>query len=114
LIEDGDELGGVGLVRERRALAHDGTILAIVAISAETGRIVAGPDLISRGVVEGDGSSPHLARARAEIKGRLQALTAYAQGDHERLRDEMTRALRHYFSATLGKRPLIVPHVMEI
>ena len=114
LVEDGDELGSVGLIRERRVLAHDGTIVAILAISAKTGRIVAGPDLISRGVVEGDGSSPHLARARAEIKGRLQSLTAYAHGDHERLRDEMTRALRQYFSATIGKRPLIVPHVMEV
>jgi ribonuclease J len=111
---EGEEFGGVGLLRDRRALAHDGTVLAIVAISARTGKIVAGPDLISRGVVDGDGASPWLAQARAEVTGRLQALNGAAGIDQARLRDEMTRALRRYFSATFGKRPLIVPHVMEV
>ena len=52
--------------------------------------------------------------ARAEVSGRLRGLDALARGDLNRLRDEMTRALRHYFSATAGKRPVIVPHVMEV
>jgi ribonuclease J len=111
---EGEEFGGASLVRERRALAHDGAVLAIVAISARTGKIVAGPDLISRGVVEGDGASPHLARARTEVSGRLQALYGAAGTDHARLRNEMTRALKRYFSLSVGKRPLIVPYVMEV
>jgi len=114
LVAENQEIGGTELIRERRALARDGTVMAILAISAETGRIVAGPDLISRGVVDGDGMSPHLARARAEVSGRLQGLDALARGDLNRLRNEMTRALRHYFSATAGKRPVIVPYVMEV
>jgi len=114
LVAENQEIGGTELIRERRALARDGTVMAILAISAETGRIVAGPDLISRGVVDGDGVSPHLARARAEVSGRLQGLDALARGDLNRLRNEMTRALRHYFSATAGKRPVIVPYVMEV
>ena len=49
-------------------LAHDGTVVAIVAISARNGKIVAGPDLLSRGVVSGDGTSPHIARARTNSR----------------------------------------------
>jgi ribonuclease J len=114
LVAEGEELGSAGLISERRALAHDGTIVAIVAISEKTGRIVAGPDLISRGVVDGDGVSAHLARARAELSGRLQALNGQAGSHEARLREEMTRALRHYFNSAVGKRPLIVPHVLEV
>lgn len=115
LIAETEEPGGsLELVRERRALARDGTVVAILAISSVTGRIVAGPDLISRGVVEGDGPSPHLERARAELSGRLRALDGEIRGDLGRLRHEMARALRHYFSATAGKRPVIVPYVMEV
>jgi ribonuclease J len=122
LVLEGEEFGGAGLIRERRTLAHDGAVLVIVAISARTGQIVAGPDLISRGVVEGDGVSPYLAGARAELMGRLQGLNggggarhpAAIRLDPTRLREEMTRALKRYFSSTAGKRPLIVPHVMEV
>ncbi len=114
LVAENHETSGTELVRERRALARDGTVVAILAISAETGRIVSGPDLVSRGVVDSDGLSPHLARARAEVSGRLRGLDVLARGDRNRLRDEMTRALRHYFNATAGKRPVIVPYVMEV
>ncbi len=114
LVEEGEAIGSPGVLRERRMLASDGTIVAIVAIAEKTGRIVAGPDLVSRGLVEGDGTSLYVARARAELSGRLQSLNGYVSGDQARLREEITRALRHYFSSTIGKRPLIVTHVLEV
>ena len=114
VVADGEELGTAGLLRERRALAHDGTVVAIVAVSARTGKIVAGPDLLSRGVVGGDGASPHLMRARAEVTERLRGWNGFARGDDARLKSEMARTLRRYFSDTIGRRPIIVPYVMEV
>lgn len=114
IVADGDGLGDPGLLRERRALAHDGTVVAVVAISARNGRVVAGPDLLSRGVVSGDGGSPHMARARGELSARLRHLSAGALEDPERLKDEMVRTLRRYFSDAINKRPIIVPYVMEV
>jgi ribonuclease J len=114
LLADGDELGDPDLLRERRALAHDGTVIAILAISAKTGKIVAGPDLLSRGVAIGDGTSPHLARAKAELTGRINRLIKVDGANEAQLKEEMVRALRHYFSDVIGKRPIIVPYVMEV
>jgi ribonuclease J len=114
LSADGDEWVGRGTISERRALAREGTVLVIVAVSARTGKIVAGPDLVSRGVVEGDGLSPHLERARSLVTDRLRSLNGFADGDQGRLREEMARALRRYFSQMIGKKPLIVPYVMEV
>jgi ribonuclease J len=114
VVADGEELGTDGLLRERRALAHDGTVVAIVAVSARTGKIVAGPDLLSRGVVGGDGASPHLVRARAEVTERLRGWSGFARGDDARLKHEMTQTLRRYFRDTIGRRPIIVPYVMEV
>jgi ribonuclease J len=107
-------LGDPGLLRERRALAHDGTVIAIVAISARNGKIVAGPDLLSRGVVSGNGTSPHIARARTELSMRIKSLGANVRDNPERLKDEMVRMLRRYFGDTINKRPIIVPYVMEV
>jgi len=111
VVAEGEELGDPGLLRERRALAHDGTVVVILAVSIRTGKIVAGPDLLSRGVIGGDGTSPHMARARAEVAQRLRG---FARGDDARLKDEMVRTLLRYFSDTIGKRPIIVPYVMEV
>src|SRR5262249_17358086 len=66
IVEDGEELGDLSLIRERRVLAQEGTVIAIVAVSSSTGKIVAGPHLLSRGVVSGNGTSPHMTRARSE------------------------------------------------
>ena len=114
IVADGEELGDPALLRERRALAHDGTVIAIVAVSARNGKIVAGPDLLSRGVVSGDGTSPHMARARTELSIRIRSLSAAMRDDPERLKDEMVRALRRYFGDAINRRPIIVPYVMEV
>jgi ribonuclease J len=114
IVENGEELGDPSLIRERRALAQEGTVIAIVAVSTRTGRIVAGPHLLSRGVISGDGTSSHMMRARTEIIERLRVLDEYGRTDEAQIRDEMVRALRRYFSNSTGKRPIILPYVMEV
>jgi ribonuclease J len=114
MVEDGEALGDPSLIRERRALAQEGTVIAIVAVSSRTGRIVGGPHLLSRGVVSGDGSSSHMSRARSEITERLRVLDEDGRSDGAQIRDEMVRSLRRYFSNSIGKRPIILPYVMEV
>jgi ribonuclease J len=114
VVEDGEALGDPSLIRERRALAQEGTVIAIVAVSTRSRKIVAGPHLLSRGVVSGDGTSSHMSRARSEIVERLRVLDEYGYSDGAQIRDEMVRALRRYFSSSIGKRPVILPYVMEV
>jgi len=75
---------------------------------------VAGPDLLSRGVVSGNGTSSHIARARTELSMRLKSLSGAVRDDPERLKDEMVRMLRRYFGDAINKRPIIVPYVVEV
>jgi ribonuclease J len=110
VVADGTETSDPAVLRERRALAHDGTVVAILAVSAHTGKIVAGPDLLTRGV-GGDGGPSHLSRARAEVAQRIRA---FARADDPRVKEEIVRTLRRYFGDTIGKRPIIVPHVVEV
>ncbi|MGH7906153.1 MAG: ribonuclease J [Candidatus Binataceae bacterium] len=102
------------LIDERRALAHGGTIVAVVAISSKTGKITAGPELISRGLVSGDGTSVHMRRVREELTARLTQLEGPLIPGDLRVRDEIMRTLQSYFIEVLGKRPLVVPHLMEV
>jgi ribonuclease J len=118
-VEAGRELiegDGVGLevVKERRALGREGTVVAVIAIAAGSGRIVAGPDLLSRGVVSGNGTSALMRQAQAELKRKVDEIAVSFVGDPARLKDEVTRTLGGYFRDTLGTRPLVVPCVMEV
>ena len=99
---------------ERRTLGRDGTVTAVIVISAKSGAIVAGPDLVSRGVVSGDGNSVHLRRARDELAERLRRIGGPFRADEPRLRDEVVDTVRRYFNDELGKRPLVIPYVTEV
>jgi ribonuclease J len=111
------EAGAVGdpaLIGERRVLAHEGTVTAIMVVDSRTGAIVAGPDLVSRGLVTGDGTSEHMKRAREELRARLSRAGIPLRANEPRLNDEIIRTLRRYFSDELGKRPLVIPYVTEV
>ena len=115
LLEDG-EFGDPGLLSERRTLARDGTVIAVVAVSSKTGAIVAGPELTLARACD---RRRHLgAYAAREAHNWPSGSTASPDRSARRARcsreGEIVRTLRNYFSHALGKRPLIMPHVMEV
>ncbi|HEY6418981.1 MAG TPA: ribonuclease J [Candidatus Binataceae bacterium] len=122
MIDEAGEESDPALLGERRALAHDGTVMAIIVVSAKTGAIIAGPELVSRGLVSGDGTSEHIRRARAELEARLSQISGPLRAGesrikyelHNEIKDEAVRTLRRYFSDELGKRPLVITHLTEV
>jgi ribonuclease J len=113
MLEGADD-GDPAVVGERRVLARDGTVMAVVVLSSKTGHIVAGPDLLSRGLVSGDGTSLHMRRAKEETTRRLASLGGSLHANDPRVKEEIVRAIRRYFSDELGKRPLVIPYVTEV
>ena len=111
---EGADGGDPAVVGERRVLARDGIVTAVLVLSSKTGRIIAGPDLLSRGLVSGDGTSEHMRRAKDELTRRLNALGVPIRANEPRVKEEIVRAVRRYFSDELGKRPLVIPYVTEV
>ncbi len=113
---DGTGEGDVGpeILRERRHLSEDGVVVAVVAIHAQTGELTSGPELIMRGVVGEVNEAAVREEARQVILAGLRGLTPESRADVIEAEDGMRRALKRYFSRTLGRRPLIVPHVFEL
>jgi ribonuclease J len=114
ILMEAGEVEDIALIGERRSLAHDGTVIAVLAVSASSGTIVGGPDIFSRGFVSGNGTSAHLARGREEVQQRLGAIPRPYHPDDARIKEEVVRTLRHYFIHKVGKRPFIMVHVMEV
>jgi len=112
---DGKGIGDVEdeVLRDRRHLSEDGLVLAVLAIAQQSGEIVAGPDLISRGVVTEEASPEVLERARGAVLDALAAINPESRTDPAEVKEEVRKALRRYFKR-FDRRPVILPFVMEM
>ncbi len=112
---DGKGIGEVGdvVLRDRRHLSEDGLVLAVLAIAQQSGEIVAGPDLVSRGVVAEEAQTEVFERARGEVLEALGSINPESRTDPAEVQEEVRKALRRYFKR-LDRRPVILPFVLEM
>ena len=112
---DGRGVGDVEdvVIRDRRHLSEDGVVLAIMAIHQQTGELVAGPDLISRGFIRPEEGEEVLDQAKKVVLETLKGMNREARADLPELQEEVRKALRRYFNKTLKRRPVVLPFIME-
>ena len=102
------------VLRDRRHLAEDGIVLPVVAVRKQDGELARPPEIITRGVVT-DASSDALGldavRMLTDVIG---ALPVEERTDPGLLRETIRVELRRSFKRRSGRRPLVLPVVMEI
>lgn len=113
---DGLGIGDVSevVLRDRQLLASDGVIVAVVTIDTQTGELLAGPDLISRGFVYEGHAEPFYEEAREKIRESLASLAQDEITDWAAIRRHVRRALGSHVWSVTGRRPVILPVVMEV
>jgi ribonuclease J len=113
---DGKGVGDVGraVLKERRVLSEEGVVAVTMAIDEETGIIVYGPEIVSRGVVFETETGYLLQDAHCVVLEVVEELPPEAVDRVERLRARIQTALRQYFFFTIGRRPVILPFIMEV
>jgi ribonuclease J len=112
---DGKGVGDVEdvVIRDRRHLSEGGMVLALMAIHQQSGELVAGPDLISRGFVRAEEGEDILEQAKRVVLETLKGINREARTDPAELQEEVRKALRRYFNKTLERHPVILPFIME-
>jgi ribonuclease J len=113
---DGKGVGDVGdvVLRDRRHLSAGGLVVAIVALDQRSGEVVSGPDLVLRGLVLEEAKPDHVQEARGVVLDALAAVSPESRTDPVEVKEEMRKALRRYFNRTLGRRPVVLPYVVEM
>jgi ribonuclease J len=111
-VDGSGEVGDV-VLRDRRHLSEDGLVLAVLAIGQQSGDLVAGPDLVSRGVVAEEASAEVFDGARSVILDALDAINPESRTDPAEVKEEVRKALRRYFKR-MDRRPVILPFVLEM
>ena len=104
---------GQGVLRDRRVLAEEGVVVVVVTVDIETGRVLTGPEIITRGWVYAPEAEDLLDEACEVVAKAVE--TALSQGvrDPEGLERDVRRAAGRFVSDRTKRRPMIVPVVME-
>jgi len=102
------------VLRDRRKLAHDGIVIVILGIEKGTGKVVSGPDIISRGFVFEDASKDLLADVKDVVMDTLILMIPEVKGDWAIVTAHVRTALKKFINKRLERRPMILPIIMEI
>ena len=113
---DGSGIGDVGeaVLRDRKHLSADGIMMVVVTVDAEEARVVAGPDLISRGVFylpESEAVVGELERTVGEI---LSGCSAQGIRDVATVKEHIRQGLSKAVFNKTRRRPIVIPVVMEV
>ena len=114
---DVTRVGEVGdeVLRDRRHLAGDGVIVAVVAIGRQTGALVGDPEIVARGFVVNEGEADSLFKdAAAVIAECVGASGVEERADQGLMTEKLRIELRRFFKKRSGRRPLVLPVLMEI
>ncbi|MGD9043478.1 MAG: ribonuclease J [Desulfobacterales bacterium] len=116
VLVDGKGVGDVGrsVLRERRALSEEGMVAVTMAFDEETGVVVYGPEIVSRGFVFETESGHLLEDAQCVVLEIVEEITPEVANRVDKIRSRMKTALRQYFFFTIGRRPVILPFIMEV
>ncbi len=113
---DGKGIGDVGksVLRERRSLSEDGLVVVTMAIDEETGIVMYGPEVISKGFVFFEETGHLLEDAKCVILEIVEEVDVSDPNRINLIRKKLQIALRQYFTFTIKRKPVILPFIMEL
>lgn len=113
---DGLGVGDVGniVLRDRKHLSEDGLMVVVVSMEEETGQIVAGPDIISRGFVYVRESEGLMDGAREVVLKALQECEEKNITSWNYIKNVIKDTLKNYIWQKTKRSPMILPIIMEV
>lgn len=116
VLVDGLGVGDVGniVLRDRKHLSQDGILTVVVTIEKESGNIIAGPDIISRGFVYVRESEDLMEQARNIVKESLDKCLENQVKEWATLKSHIKDDLREFLYEKTKRKPMILPIIMEI
>jgi ribonuclease J len=112
LIDSGSSIDVVEdlVIRDRRILSEDGIVLAVLAINKRTGKVEQSPEVVMRGF----GGADITDQARELVLKTLDGLTTEQKSDYGMVKEKVRAELKRLIQKTTGRRPMIMPVILEI
>ena len=108
-----DEVVEEFVIRDRRLLSEDGIILPIIAINKHSGRSETLPEIVTRGFAS-DHSSELIQSARQVVADTLDSSSREEMTDWGVMKEKIRGDLKRFMARQTGRRPLIMPVILEV
>lgn len=111
---DGLGVGDVGSVvlHDRQTIAHEGIVVVVIPIDKRSGQMVSRPEIITRGFVYVKESGKLLVQA-SEVISRAFRMKKGRGQERQLVRKNIEDALGQFLLKETGRKPLIVPVLLE-
>jgi ribonuclease J len=115
VLVDGLSVGDIGQVvlHDRKMLARDGIMMVVVTVDRQTGELLAGPHILTRGFVHSRESSELLDATKEKVRAALMG-NGHLGAEWSFLNRKIKEVTGDYHYAQTKRRPLILPLVMEV
>ncbi|MBI4594427.1 MAG: ribonuclease J, partial [Candidatus Rokubacteria bacterium] len=115
VLVDGKGVGDIGgvVLRDRQLLAQDGLLSVSLAFSRE-GKVVAGPEIASRGFVYVKENEPLMEELRVAILAALAERDRSAPFDRDLLGGLVRTTVRHFINQRFQRKPVVLPVILEV
>ena len=116
VLVDGLGVGDVGniVLRDRQKLAEDGIMIVVLTLEEGTGRILSGPDIVSRGFVYVREAETLMVEAQRVLDTKVAECEAKGLTDWGKIKNVIKDALGEYVWKATKRRPMIIPIIMEV
>lgn len=116
VLVDGLGIGDVGniVLRDRQHLAQDGLIVIVLTMDSQTGEVVAGPDVISRGFVYVRESENLMDDVKSVVRHEVSKCEERGVRDWATIKSTVKENLRDYLFIKTKRNPMIIPIIMEV
>ncbi|MEY4637390.1 MAG: hypothetical protein RJA55_3188 [Acidobacteriota bacterium] len=113
---DGTRVGEVDdeVLRDRRHISIDGIIMPVVAINARTGIVEGVPELVARGFVSDDTTAALLLDGARVVSSAIAECSVEERTDPGLMKERIRTEVRRFLKKRTGRRPMVLPVVIEI
>ncbi len=113
---DGTRMGEIGdeVLRDRRHLAGDGLVVAVVSINGKTGATEQRPEIITRGLAVDARHDAMMKDAPDMLVRAVESATQEERTDPGLMKERIRLEMQRFFKKRAGRRPLVLPVVLEV
>jgi len=102
------------VLKDRKTLSQDGLVVAVLTIDCETGRLVAAPEIISRGFVYMRDSEELIADTKLMLAKEARKFEGADRSDYSNIKNGIKSALKTHLKNRTKRTPMILPILVEI